>query len=160
MDISESGKQIGEKLFVLLNKEQRTDLIEYLLEQKTNPDSASFSCAHSSSYSALKCPTAPLTEIEFGVFYFCLEERRVCICGKEIELTAKEFDALSLLLLNPKRVLTFETISVHVWGEEYFDNTPKTVHNLMSRLRIKLKISDDIPDYIVCIRGVGYKFNA
>ena len=63
----------------------------------------------------------PLTEIREGDLYFCLEERTVCVSGQEIELTAKEFDALHLLIVNRKRVLTFETIAYHVWGEEYID---------------------------------------
>ena len=42
----------------------------------------------------------PLTEIWEGDLYFCLEERTVCVSGQEIELTAKEFDALHLLIVN------------------------------------------------------------
>jgi DNA-binding response OmpR family regulator len=57
-------------------------------------------------------------------------------------------------------VLTFENIAVKVWGEEYIDITPKTVHNLMSRLRQKLRVAPDAPDYIASVRAVGYKFNA
>jgi len=54
----------------------------------------------------------PLTEIREGALYFCLEERKVCFGGLEIELTAKEFDALHLLIVNRKRILTFETIQL------------------------------------------------
>jgi DNA-binding response OmpR family regulator len=57
-------------------------------------------------------------------------------------------------------VLTFENIAVKVWGEEYIDITPKTVHNLMSRLRQKLRVAPDAPDYIASVRAVGCKFNA
>ena len=49
--------------------------------------------------------------------------------------------------------------AVEVWGEEYIDITPKTVHNLMSRLRQKLRVAPDAPDYIASVRAVGYKFN-
>ena len=71
-------------------------------------------------------------------------------------MTAKEFDALHLLITNRKRVMTFETISCQVWGEEYIGVSVKAIHNLMSRLRQKLQIKPD--EYIVSIRGVGYKF--
>ena len=100
----------------------------------------------------------PLTEIWEGDLY-CLEERTVCVSGQEIELTAKEFDALHLLIVNRKRVLTFETIAYHVWGEEYIDVTPKTIHNLLSRLRQKLQIAPEAPEYVISVRGVGYKFD-
>ena len=52
----------------------------------------------------------PLTEIREGDLYFCLEERTVRVCGQEIELTAKEFDIFALLILNPRRVFTYEMI--------------------------------------------------
>lgn len=100
-----------------------------------------------------------LTEIREGDLYFCLEERTVCVSGQEIELTAKEFDALHLLIVNRKRVLTFETIAYHVWGEEYIDVTPKAIHNLLSRLRQKLQIAPEAPEYVISVRGVGYKFD-
>ena len=101
-----------------------------------------------------------MTEIRDGLLYFCLEERKVCVDGQEIELTAKEFDALYLLLMNRKRVMTFETISYQVWGMEYIDVTPQAIHNLMSRLRQKLQIRPDIPEYIASVRDVGYKYEA
>ena len=101
----------------------------------------------------------PLTEIQEGDLYFCLKERTVCVSSQEIELTAKEFDALHLLIVNRKRVLTFETIAYHVWGEEYIDVTPKTIHNLLSRLRQKLQIAPEEPEYVISVRGVGYKFD-
>lgn len=47
-------------------------------------------------------------------------------------MTAKEFDALHLLITNRKRVMTFETISCQVWGEEYIGVSVKAIHNLMS----------------------------
>ena len=101
-----------------------------------------------------------LTEIRDGDLYFCLEGRTVCIRDQEIDLTAKEFDALHLLIINRRRVLTFETIAYHVWDEDYIDVTAQAIHNLMSRLRQKLQISPDVPEYVTSVRGVGYKFNS
>lgn len=82
------------------------------------------------------------------------------VCGQEIALTVKEFDALRLLLINRKRVLTFEMIAYQVWGEEYIDVTQKAIHNLFSRLRQKLQVTPESPGYIISVRGVGYKFDA
>ncbi|WP_236756997.1 helix-turn-helix domain-containing protein [Acutalibacter muris] len=56
--------------------------------------------------------------------------------------------------------MTFETIAYHVWGEEYIDVTPKTIHNLLSRLRQKLQIAPEAPEYVISVRGIGYKFDA
>ena len=50
-------------------------------------------------------------------------------------------------------------LAYHVWSEEYVENELTAIHNIMSRLRQKLKISPDIPDYIISVRGVGYKFD-
>ena len=88
----------------------------------------------------LSCWVQSNSEILEGDLYFCLEERKVCVSGQEIELTAKEFDALRLLIMNRKRVLTFEMISYQVWGEEYIDITVKIIHNLMGRLRQNMNL--------------------
>lgn len=102
----------------------------------------------------------PLTIIIDRDLYFCLEYRSVKVRESEINLSPLEFDALYLFLINRKRVLTFETISARVWGEAYIDNTPKTINNLICRLRKKLKIAPDMPDYIKNIHGIGYKFDS
>lgn len=104
--------------------------------------------------------TDPLTIITTEDIYFCLEYRTVRVREQEIDLTPFEFDALHLLLSNPKRTLTFEIISVRVWGEEYIDNPPKAVNNLISRLRNKLKVAPDVQIYIKSIHGVGYRYDA
>lgn len=161
MDLSETGRQICEKLFVLLDAEQREDFTSYALRSKQLDTAFRTDSASIHGISALQMDsTPPLTEIQEGDLYFCLEERKVCVRGQEIALTVKEFDALHLLIFNRKRVLTFETIAYHVWGEEYIDATPKTIHNLLSRLRQKLQIVPDSLGYIVSVRGVGYKFDA
>lgn len=101
----------------------------------------------------------PLSIIVDKDLYFCLEYRTVKVQNQEVELTPLEFEALHLLLKNKKRVLTFEVITSHVWGDEYIDKSSKAVTNLMARLRNKLKINDDTPDYIKGVRGIGYKFD-
>lgn len=52
----------------------------------------------------------PLTEIREGDLYFCLEQRLVMVQGNVIPLTVKEFEIFSLLILNPKRVFTYEML--------------------------------------------------
>lgn len=100
----------------------------------------------------------PLTTITYDNLYFCLEHRSVEVCGENINLTAKEFDILTLLITHPKRVYTFEMITDLVWGEEYFYVSRKTLINHMSHLRKKLKVHSGIPNYIVNVNSIGYKF--
>ena len=160
MDLSENGQQIAEKLLVLLNDRQRQELLKYICHSLEQPVSAvKHPCATSNSRSPGYIDK-PLTEIREGELYFCLELRNVCVGDMEIELTVKEFDALYLLISNRNRILTFETLARQIWGEEYIDITTKTIHNLMSRVRHKLQVSSDTRNYIACVRGVGYKFNA
>ncbi len=158
MDISENGRQIAEKLLILLNDTQRQELAEYLFHNLKQPDSAvKHPCVTPNSISP-GYVDQPLTEIREGELYFCLELRKVCVGDTEIELTVKEFDALSLLISNRNRILTFETLARQIWGEEYIDITTKTIHNLMSRVRHKLHVNPSGPEYVKSIRGVGYKF--
>ena len=101
----------------------------------------------------------PLSIIIDRDLYFCLEYRIVTVKSRNVDLSPLEFEALHLLLRNKKRVLTFEMISVQVWGDEYINNDPKAVNNLMGRLQGKLKTTPDAPKYIKSVRGVGYKFD-
>ena len=159
LDISENGQQIAEKLLALLDNRQRQELAEYIYHSLKQPISTvKYPCATPDPISSGL--DQPLTEIREGELYFCLELRKVCVSDTEIELTVKEFEALYLLISNRNRILTFETLACQIWGEEYIDITSKTIHNLMSRVRHKLQIYPNTHNYIVCVRGVGYKFDA
>lgn len=160
LDISENGWQIAEKLFVLLDTEQQKELAWYVLGRKRQGDILPvIPCSVSAPFYPQADTGKALTEILAGDLFFCLEERRVCVRGQAIGLTTKEFDALHLLIINRKRVMTFEAISYHVWGEDYIDVTTQAIHNLMSRLRQKLQAEPDVLEYIISVRGVGYKFD-
>ena len=119
-------------------------------------------CSRDYVYNYLNSPnkaTEPLTIITEKDLYFCLEYRTVEIRGKTIRLTAREFDILALLITHPKRVFTFEMIMDLIWNEEYIYYSHKTLINHMSNLRKKLQVAPDVPNYIVNIHGVGYKFD-
>ncbi len=144
----------------MLDDRQRQELAEYIFHSIEQPVFAvKHPCVTPDSISP-GYVDQPLTEIREGALYFCLELRKVCVGDTEIELTVKEFDALYLLISNRNRILTFETLACQIWGEEYIDITAKTIHNLMSRVRHKFQVSPDSHNYIVCVRGVGYKFDA
>lgn len=162
MDISENGRKIGEKLYVLLDDIQRKELTKYVLEWKNHSSIA----VHPIGV----IPQAPirqtvgsssLTEIQIDDLYFCLEERKVLVRGREIPLTAREFNAFQLLITNRRHVMTFEMITDHIWGYDYdsVENMLGAIHNIMSRIKQKLRVEPDIPEYVSSVRGVGYKFN-
>lgn len=102
----------------------------------------------------------PLTIITVRDLSFCLEYRSVEINGAEIELTEKEFDILSLLIMNQRQVFTPEMIMDAVWHEDISFYSPKAVATHISNLRRKLKVASDVPEYIKNVHGVGYKFAA
>lgn len=101
----------------------------------------------------------PLTIVDNEPLHFCLEYRLVEVCGQEIEMTAKEFDIFALLILNPRRVFTYEMIMNIVWNEECDKYSRKAINNHISNIRKKLKVAPDIPDYIKSVHGIGYKFD-
>lgn len=143
-------------MFALLDVEQQKDLLAYIRKREKQGNTSKVPlCAVSECYYLPNGLDQSLTEIQEGNLYLCLEERTVYVKGQKIELTTKEFDALYLLIINKRRVMTFETISYHVWGEDYIDVTTQAIHNLMSRLRQKLQTAPDMPEYIISIRGVG-----
>lgn len=90
--------------------------------------------------------------------YVCLEQRLVRVQNQVIDLTAKEFDILALLIRNPKWVFTYEMIIDLVWNEDYSYYSRKAVNNHISNMRKKLKVSPDVSSYIKSVIGIGYKF--
>ena len=92
------------------------------------------------------------------VIYTSAKSSDLYIGEQEIKLTAKEFDILALLITHPKRVFTYELIMELVWNEDYCYYSRKAVNNHVSNLRKKLKVTQNSPDYIKSVVGVGYKF--
>ncbi len=77
--------------------------------------------------------------------------------GRPVELTAKEFELLRVLMSHPNRVFTRDFLLERIWGYEYVGGT-RTVDMHISRLREKIEDDPAAPTFIVTIRGVGYKF--
>ena len=90
-----------------------------------------------------------------------LEARRVFIGEKEINLTAKEFDLLELLVCNPNKVYSREALLTYVWGNKAMDTgDARTVDVHVRRLREKIEPSPSDPKYVHTKWGVGYYFRA
>ena len=75
--------------------------------------------------------------------------------GKSVDLTAKEFDLMELLMRNPGRVYSRENLLNVVWGYEYAGDY-RTVDVHVRRLREKLELDPANPTYILTKWGVGY----
>lgn len=77
--------------------------------------------------------------------------------GRAVELTAKEFELLRVLMSHPNQVFTRDFLLERIWGYEYAGGT-RTVDMHISRLREKIEDDPASPTFIVTVRGVGYKF--
>ena len=85
-------------------------------------------------------------------------EQRVAIRdGEAVELTAKEYDLIELLMKNPRRVYSRENLMNVVWGYSYTGDY-RTVDVHIRRLREKLERTPAEPEYILTKWGVGYYF--
>ena len=95
--------------------------------------------------------------IESGDLKLDGESRRLFILGKEINLTAKEFDLLELLVMNPGKVYSRENLLNIVWGYEYPGDV-RTVDVHVRRLREKIEKNPSEPKYVHTKWGVGYYY--
>ncbi len=87
------------------------------------------------------------------------ESRQVFIGEKEINLTAKEFDLLELLVCNPNKVYSREALLTFVWGSKASETGDvRTVDVHVRRLREKIEPSPSDPQYVHTKWGVGYYF--
>ena len=77
--------------------------------------------------------------------------------GERVELTAKEFDLMVLLMQNPGRVYSRENLLNVVWGYEYIGDY-RTVDVHVRRLREKLEKDPSRPEHLKTVRGLGYRW--
>ena len=85
------------------------------------------------------------------------EGRRVYVLGKEIDLTAKEFEVLELLVTNPNKVYSRVSLLQAVWGKDY-PGDARTVDVHVRRLREKIEDNPSEPKYVHTKWGVGYYY--
>lgn len=82
--------------------------------------------------------------------------RRVRVATRDVELTANEFQLLSVLLASPGIVFSREALLSRVWNEETFV-TVRSVDTLVKRVRKKIEADPAEPDVILTVWGTGYK---
>lgn len=95
--------------------------------------------------------------LQFGKMKIDTDSRRVFLDEKEVNLTAKEFDLLELLMNHPNKVYSREKLLNDVWGYEYPGDV-RTVDVHVRRLREKIEENPSNPDFIHTKWGVGYYF--
>lgn len=95
--------------------------------------------------------------IVVGEFSINTLGRKVSIKSREINLTAKEFDLLLLLVINKDKVFSREELLEKIWGYEYFGDV-RTVDVHIRRLREKIEDNSSQPEFIMTKWGVGYFF--
>lgn len=96
-----------------------------------------------------------LNLLQCGELVVNLISREVKVGEVSIDLTAREFSLLELLMRSPDRVFTRTQILEHVWGYD-FDPETNVVDVYIRRLRNKINIIQGV-QYIETIRGVGYR---
>lgn len=99
------------------------------------------------------------TRITCGDITLDTSERNAYKNGKPVELTAREFDLMELLMKNPGHVYSRENLLDIIWGYEY-QGEIRTVDVHVRRLREKLERIPAQPEYIMTKWGVGYYFKA
>jgi DNA-binding response OmpR family regulator len=88
-----------------------------------------------------------------------LDNREVWIGKELVSLSSKEFEILSILIKNPKRIYSMDQLFETVWKMTSLDGDSRTIMVYISNLRKKIEIDPSNPQYIINVRGVGYKFN-
>ncbi len=95
--------------------------------------------------------------IKVGKMTINIANRSVLIDGKDVNLTAKEFDLLQLFATNPGKVYSREQLLETVWKYDYLGDL-RTVDVHIRRLREKIEPNPSQPEYIFTKWGVGYYF--
>ena len=103
--------------------------------------------------------TTKSSVIEINSMKIDCDSRRVYIEGVEVNLTAKEFDLLVILVFNPDKVYSRDALLNTVWGSDYPGDV-RTVDVHVRRLREKVEVNPGEPKYIHTKWGVGYYFKA
>ena len=97
--------------------------------------------------------------VELGALVIDDAARRVTVNERPVELTPTEYALLRALAINAGQLVTRETLLRKVWGRRTAGD-PKLLRAFVKKLRRKLAADVDAPDYIVNVRGVGYRLTA
>ena len=105
-----------------------------------------------------RAPQVQSSVIEKGDIKLDCDSRRLFINDNEINLTAREFELLEILIKNENKVYSRESLLKFVWGEDYPGDV-RTVDVHVRRLREKIEANPSEPKYVHTKWGVGYYYN-
>lgn len=105
-----------------------------------------------------RAPQVQSSVIEKGDIKLDCDSRRLFINDNEINLTAREFELLEILIKNENKVYSRESLLKIVWGEDYLGDV-RTVDVHVRRLREKIEANPSEPKYVHTKWGVGYYYN-
>jgi DNA-binding response OmpR family regulator len=95
--------------------------------------------------------------LEQGELTIDFAKRAVNARGEDVRLTYVEFEILGALARNPGRVFTRDLLLARIWGDASYRD-PRTIDVHIRHLREKLEADPKSPEYIITVRGVGYRF--
>ncbi len=113
-------------------------------------------------HAVLRRSTLQKEAVEKGVFtyknlHIDYETHLVTVGNRRVDLSPTEFKLLKFLALSPGRVYTRDQLLDRVWGDETFVE-PRTVDVHVKRLRAQIEEDMTRPQYVLTVRGFGYKF--
>lgn len=100
-------------------------------------------------------PEQPSLKFQEIVLY--PQECRVMVRGEEVNFSPKEFKILELFMSYPRRVWSRDQLLERIWGPDFIGDS-KTVDVHIRWLREKLELDPSNPEYLVTVRGFGYRF--
>jgi DNA-binding response OmpR family regulator len=95
---------------------------------------------------------------QFGDISVNFKSHEVLKAGKEVSVTALEFKLLKFFIAHKGEVVTRDALLDEAWGDAIV--SPRTIDPHIVHLRKKIESNPSQPEYIISVRGVGYKFNA
>jgi DNA-binding response OmpR family regulator len=99
----------------------------------------------------------PVEAVTYNNIIVLPDNRDVFVGDSKVTLTKTEFDVLFYLMSNRGRVLSFEQIYSHVWGEEHDEAVNESVRTVIKRIRHKIDGQETEHSFIENVRGVGYR---
>lgn len=115
--------------------------------------------SHIKRYERLKGSNPAVEVISHKGLEINTSSHKVFVNGKEVQMTAKEYELLLFLASNPNIVFTKEHIFDAIWGDEYYgDSATVPVH--IQKIRKKIEKDPANPELIETLWGTGYRFNA
>ncbi len=85
------------------------------------------------------------------------DRHEVRVRGEVVEMPPKEFALLESLLRRSGKLMTRESLIAQVWGEDYYGDT-RTLDVHIKRLRGKIESDPRLPEHLITVRGLGYRF--